>query len=208
MTEFGQNIIPRIYEDNTFRTFSKAGFTSHLIRALETVGMIPLRGLWPYDPIANPEFPIVELEEYFFLFDFPDDGGTLTWSVNGTLYRPCFVFALYHGNEDAITNATQLQTTVLIENMIRLDGAPTMENTYSMGRSRGQAGIAGLGISSTEYETAFLVSNGNEIQKADWLPYAGSAAGNQSELSVGHWFVYLGPGGLQVYVGGGPTRTA
>lgn len=208
MTQFGQNIIPRIYEDNTFRTFSKAGFASHLIRALETVGMIPLRGLWPYDPIANPEFPIAINEEYIFLFDFPDDGGTLTWSVNGTLYRPCFAVAMFHGNEDATNFPTRLNTTVLVENCIRLDGAPTLENTYSMGRTRGIAGLAGLGIDTNEYADAYESADGNQIQKEDWLPNTGSSATNQAVLPVGHWFVYLGPGGLQVYVGSGDTRAA
>lgn len=208
MTEFGQNLIPRIYEDNTFRTFSKAGFLSHMVRALETVGMIPLRSLWPYDPLAQPEFPIQQGQTYLFPFDFPDDGGTLTWNVNGTLYRPCFIVAMYHGNENLTTSATRLETHILVENAIRLDGDPTLNNIFPMSRTRGQSGVIGMGSPTALYTTVFLNQRGQEIQKEDWLPNVGSAAANQSRLPVGHWFVYLGPGGLQVFTGSGSTRAA
>lgn len=208
MTEFGQNLIPAIYEDNTFRLFSKAGFASHMVRALETVGMIPLRGLWPYDPIAQPEFPIQQGQFYLFPFDYPDDGGTLTWNVSGTLYRPCFVVAMWHGAEDVTTNPTRLETHVVVENAIRLDGAPTIDNIYPMSRTRGQTGLAGFGANTATYTTVYPDQDGQQIQKEDWLPYVGSGAVNQETLPVGHIFTYLGPGGLQIYVGSGPTRTA
>ena len=208
MTQFGQNLIPSIYEDNTFRTFSKAGFTSHMVRALQTVGMIPLTGLWSYDPIASPEFAIQEGQIYLFPFDFPDDGGTLTWSVSGTLYRPCFAVVMWHGNEDLITSPTRLETHVVIENCIRIDGAPTINNIFPMSRTRGQAGLAGFGVNTTTYTAAYLHGDGQQIQKEDWLPNVGSSAANQATLPVGHWFVYLGPGGLQIYVGSGNLRTA
>jgi len=208
MTEFGQNIVPAIYEDNTLRTFSKAGFLSHLVRALETVGMVSLHSLWPYDPFSTPEFPIQEGQTYLFPFDFPNDGGTMTWNVNGTLYRPCFVVAMYHGNENSIINPTRLETHILVENAIRLDGAPVLNNIFSMSRTRGSTGLIGFGVPTNGYTTVFPNQAGQELQKEDWLPYVGSAASNQSILPVGHWFVYLGPAGLQVYAGSNNTRLA
>jgi hypothetical protein len=209
MTAFGQNIIPTIYEDNTFRAFSKAGFLSHLVRALQTVGMVPLTGLWPFDPIANPEFPIQEGNIYLFPFDFPDDGGTLTFNVSGTLWRPCVIALCGHGNEDLETNPTRLETTILVELCIRLDGAPSVDNMYAMARSRGgSAGLAGMGAPTSSHGSVYPNQQGHEVQKADWLPYAGSAAGNQATLPVGHWFAYLGPAGLHVYVGSNDNRPA
>jgi hypothetical protein len=208
MTEFGQNLIPSIYEDNTFRTFSKAGFVSHMCRALQTVGMVPLTGLWPYDPIASPEFPIQIGQTYIFPFDYPDDGGTLTWNVSGTLYRPCFLVIMWHGNEDLITNPTRLETHVVVEGAIRIDGAPTLDNIFPMTRTRGVTGTIGVGTGTAVWSSTYVHTDGHQIQKEDWLPYQGSSAGNQSELPIGHWFVYLGPGGLQIYCGSGNLRTA
>jgi hypothetical protein len=208
MTAFGQNIIPTIYEDNTFRTFSKAGMLSHLVRALVTVGMEPLTGLWPFDPIAEPEFPLQQGQVYPFAFDYPDDGGVLTFNVNGTLYRPCLLVVVGHGNEDLTTNPGRMEKTLLVENAIRFDGPPVLDNIYTMSRTRGQSGLIGLGTPTTAYDTVYPDQSGQQITKEDWLPYQGSVAGNQSTLAVGHWFVYLGPAGLFVYVGGGSGRVA
>jgi len=208
MTEFGQNLIPKIYEDNTFRSFSKAGMLSHLVRALQTVGMVPLTSTWPFDPIAVPEFPLVQGQVYIFPFDYPDDGGTLTFNVNGTVYRPGFAIIVGHGNENATTNPSRIEKALIFDSFIRIDGAVSIENIFPMSRSRGQLGLAGFGVGTS---TTFLVypnQTGGYIQKEDWLPYVGSSAANNQTLPVGHWFVYLGPGGLFVNAGSGALRAA
>ena len=211
MTQFGQNLIPAIYEDNTFRVFSKAGFLSHFVRALQTVGMVPLVGQWPFDPIGTPEFALQQGEVYLFPFDFPSDGGTMTFNVNGTLYRPCVVVLCGHGNENATGNPTRLETHFLVELCIRIDGAPTLDNIFPMSRSRvapTPIGTIGMGTGTSAHDTYYPAQEGHEIQKEDWLPYAGSGATNQATLPVGHWWVYLGPGGLHVQIGAGSTRAA
>lgn len=208
MTEFGQNILPRIYQDNTFRAFSKAGMLSHFVRALQTVGMVPLTSVWPFDPISQPEFPLANGAIYVFPFDFPDDGGLLTYNVNGTLYRPCMNVIVGHGNEDSTSNSGRMHNYVVFDAAIRIDGAVSLDKIYPMARTRGGGGLIGYGLPTTDYTTVFPNQGGNAVGKVDWLPYSGSSALNQAPLPVGHWFVYLGPGGLFVYAGSGSNRAA
>lgn len=208
MTEFGQNLLPRIYQDNSFRAFSKAGMLSHFVRALQTVGMVPLTSVWPFDPISQPEFAIQEGNVYVFPFDYPDDGGLLTYSVNGTLYRPCMAVVVGHGNENVTTNTGRIEKSLLWDAAIRIDGAVSMDKVYPMSRTRGVSGLSGFGLPSSVVTTTYQNQAGGAVTKEDWLPYAGSAALNNQTLPVGHWFVYLGPGGLFVYAGSGSTRAA
>lgn len=208
MTEFGQNLIPKIYEDNTFRTFSKAGMLSHIVRALQTVGMVPLTSTWPFDPIATPEFPLQQGQVYVFAFDYPDDGGTLTFNVNGTLYRPGFAIIVGHGNENATTNPGRIEKSLIFDSFIRIDGAVSMDNIFPMSRTRGITGLAGFGTGISTITTVYINQEGGYVTKEDWLPNVGSAAANDQTLPIGHWFVYLGPGGLFIYAGSGNLRAA
>lgn len=202
MTAFLQAQLPKVYESSVLTNYSKVGFTSHLCSALKTVGMVPLVGLWPVDIIGNPEAALAD-GIYIFPFDYPD---TSTFRVSTTLYRPCFYVALYIGDTSTILNPTRLQNYVLIDDAVRLDGAPTLDNIINKPRARGVSN-QGYAALTSDYGSTYIHTGGQAIQKADWLVRTGHPGTDQSLLPVGHWFVYLGPAGLFIYVGSGPARS-
>lgn len=202
MTAFLQAQLPKVYENSVFTDFSKVGFTSHLCGALKTVGMIPLVSLWPFDIMADPEHVTAD-GTYVFPFDYPDSS---TFRVQQTLYRPCFNVVMYVGETSLTTNPTRVVNYVVIDEAIRLDGAATLENIINKPRSRGVSGN-GYGTATSAIDAVYTHSVGQYIQKTDWLVHSGHAGTDQGRLPVGHWFVYLGPGGLFIFVGSGTTRS-
>lgn len=202
MTAYLSAQLPKVYENSILTDFSKVGFTSHLCSALKTVGMVPLVSLWPFDIIGNPEFPVAD-GTYVFPFDYPDSS---TFRVQQTLYRPCFYVVMYVGDTSVVTNPLRLVNYVIVDDAVRLDGAAAFENMFNKPRSRGVSN-QGFATGTNDFPTTFIDSGGQAIQKADWLVRVGHAGTDQSRLPVGHWFVYLGPGGLFIYVGSGTARS-
>lgn len=205
MTAFLEAQLPKIYRLIANESFSKVAFVSRLCKALVTVGMIPLVSTWPFDVIAEPERVTAD-GVYLFAFDYPDNG---TFRVGQTLYRPCIVVALYIGETSTTTNPTRLVNYVVVEEALRADGAVTLANIRNKTYDRGSTANQGFGTSLSQTHAAtFPDSEGGEIQKADWLPYVGFGGTDLSPISTGHWFVYLGPGGLFIYIGTDTTRAA
>lgn len=203
MSAFMDASIPQIYENNSVFQFSKVAFVNHLCRALDTVGMVGLTGLFPFDIFGNAEFPVTD-GVYVFPFDYPD---TQTFNLNQTLYRPCVVVVMYIGNTNATTNPTHANDFIVIDHAIRTDGTAVFDDIRTIPRERGLSN-QGYGNGSTAVASQWIDSEGAYIGKSDWLPYVGSGDSDDVPLAVGHWFVYLGPGGLHVYVGSDNTRAA
>jgi len=202
MTAFLQSQQPKIYENNLLTSFTKVGFASHLCRALTTVGMVPLTSIWPFDILGNPQFAAAD-GTYVFPFDYPDSG---TFRVSATLYRPCINVVLYVGATASATLTTDLNNHVVIDDVVRLDGGVSFPNIITKARARGQANHYGIG--TTAVTLIYPHANGQYVAKGDWLPYTGHASVTDvNPLAVGHWFVYLGPAGLFVYVGSGNARS-
>lgn len=202
MTEFLASQLPKVYETNVNESFSKVAFTSRLCKALTTVGMVPLTSTWPFDIFQFTEFPVSD-GVYLFPFDYPDTG---TFRVGAQLYRPCVVVAMYIGDTSGTSNPTRLQNHVLIDEALRLDGAVSIATIHNKSYDRGVTTGQGFGTLTTDYTNQFPNSAGQEVQKANWLTYSGAGGTDQSVLSTGHWFIYLGPGGLFVFVGTGNAR--
>lgn len=205
MTQFGQDLLPRIYEDNTTYQFTKTGFVNHLARALVTVGMVPVTSVWPYDAIGVSDLALAD-GTYVFLFDYPDDGNTVTFNVNQTLYRPCLLVVMYIGDQASAANPTRLANYVLVHPAIRPSGSVSLADVRHFGTERGTTGDFNLGLLTSTYSTIFPSQAGHEIQLATWKVHTASVALDQDLLSVGHFFLYLGPAGLSIYVGTGNER--
>lgn len=202
MTSFLQSQLPKVYANNVLQDFTKVGFTSHLCRALKTVGMVPLTSVWPFDIMAEPE-RVTGDGIYVFPFDYPD---ATTFRVQTTLYRPCMYVVMYVGNTGATTNPTRVENFVIVDDAVRLDGAVQFDNIINKPRDRA---VANQGFGAITSDIAnYSHSAGQYVQKTDWLVHQGHAgATDQSRLPVGNWFVYLGPGGLFIYVGSGASRS-
>ena len=199
MTAFLASQPPKVYENNILTSFSKVAFASHLCRALTTVGMVPLVSVWPFDIIANPEFATAD-GIYVFPFDYPDSS---TFRVGTTLYRPCINVVLYVSPAGAALDTASI---LAIDDAIRLDGAVSIPNIITKPQARGRTTAYGL---TTESATTIFPSGAGQYAiKSDWLVHVGHGSGTDiNPIAVGHWFVYLGPGGLFVYVGSGSSRS-
>lgn len=215
MTEFGQTapVTPRIYSTQASFAFTKTGLTSHMCRALATVGMEPIQQWWPYDALdpANAEIVLPNgtnaTSTFIFPFDFPDAS---TFTVNGELWRPFIAVVAYYGNLASTGSLNQQNDYFRVDLGIRRDGAVSMTDSRSFFRqfnanwfgwgNQGDAhvinGSGGLGDLST----------GCYVRKLDWKPWASGAFADNSTLNVRNFFIYLGAAGLFVYLGTGSTK--
>jgi len=215
MTEFGQMLpaLPQIYWTQAQFSFTKAGLTSHMCRALATVGMEPIQQWWPYDAldVAGAEIVLPHSSDatstYIFPFDFPD---TSTFSINNELWRPYIAVVAYYGMLASATQNNQGNEFFRVDLGIRRDGATSMTDTrgryrqftpshFGWGNQSSVCTLSGAGGYGD-------LSRGCAIQKADWKPWASGAFTDNALLNVKNFFVYLGPAGLFVYLGTGATR--
>lgn len=206
MTQFGQGIppLPQIYEDLTAYQFTKAGFVSHVVKALMTVGMIPVQQAFPWDPVADPEFVMPDPTFALFPFDYPD---TATFNFNNQTWRPCAVLGVWLGDFASAANTTRSNNYLVLFDAIRKSGAFNLSDMYIFEKERTPAGANfSFGLGTATFTTAHPDTQGTEIFLANWKPYASSASVTDTfTLGVGHFFVYLGPAGLFVYVGTGTS---
>jgi len=205
MTEFGQSspALPQVYAEENVYVYSKAAFLSHLVRALDTVGMVAMRGLWPWDPIGSPEYVMSEsTTPRLFPFDYPD---TATFTVNNELWRPCIVVAAWFGEFNVNTGASEHYNDVCIFDAIRKDGAANLDNIYISERHRTTpASNYGWGTGTlTDYGWNH---DGARVTVDDWLPYSGYSGYNSATLAVSNWYAYLGRSGLFLFAGTGSSR--
>lgn len=204
MTEFGQAGVPQVFQDATQQSLTQAGFLSQLTRAMETVGMVPLRGLWPWDTTASPEFPVAEdnNEPYLFPFDYPD---TDTFSVNNELWRPCVVVAAYF-TQFNFSSSNNNAGKIYVLDAIRRDGEVTLDTIFITNRHRGVEVNFGWTNATSDHETT-QDHEGAFAQLNTWLPFSGSSATVKVDtLNVGNLYAYLGRAGLFLYAGSGTTR--
>lgn len=211
MTAFGQSIpaLPKVYLDQTERTFTKVGFLSHLVRALETVGMVPVRSIWPWDPIALPEFAVPDPTVAIFPFDYPDPA---TFTVNNLLYRPCVAVCCWIGDTNSATVNTENNQRLGFFSAIRSDGVFDINTMFTFNRRR-NPGDANFGFRTEQlqYPTnttpAEASVGGSFVDFANWKPHAASASVTDVNLlNVKYWFTYLGPAGLFIYIGTGSAE--
>lgn len=205
MTQFGQSLpaLPQIYRDLNTYSFTKAGFLSHLVRALVTVGMKPLQQSWPWDPIADPEAVIADPTVAVFPFDYPD---TSTFEFNNQLWRPCVMLCVWVGNTSVSTSTNLAHNYMLMVDAIRPNGAFNINTVQTAERERTPAATNfGFGGGGAVFTTVHPDVQGGEVFVANWKPYASFAGNDQTMLGVAHFFTYLGPAGLFVYVGTGTT---
>jgi hypothetical protein len=215
MSEFGQTLpaLPQIYWTQAQFSFTKAGLTSHMCRALATVGMEPLQQWWPYDALdpANAEIVLQQgvntTSTYIFPFDFPDAS---TFSINNELWRPFICVVAYYGNLATATGSNNQNDYFRVDLGIRRDGAITMADTRGRYRQFTAAhfgwGNQGDAVTLTGGGGLGDNSRGCFVFKPDWKPWASGAFVDNSLLNVRNFFVYLGPAGLFVYLGTGATR--
>lgn len=207
MTVFGQSVpaLPKVYLDLTERTFTKVGFLSHLVRALETVGMVPIRSVWPWDPIESPEFAVVDPTVAVFPFDYPD---TSTFTVNSVVYRPCLAVCCWIGETNSASTTLRNGQRLGILEAIRLNGNFDINQMTIMNKTRTPA-ASNFGFTA-ESATAYPQVNaeGGYVEFLNWKPHAASASVTDTNLlNVKHWFTYLGPAGLFLYVGSGTSES-
>lgn len=205
MTVFGQAGVPQVYHDLTQRSFSKAGLLSHLCHAFDTVDMVPLRYLFPWDPIAEPERVVVDSSAvHLFPYDYPD---VSTFSVDSVAWRPCVLIAAWFGDYGANTPSAQHYNKLIVLDAIRRDGDPALDNIFITNRHRSPATAHfGFGAGAT---TAFPRNlDGAYISVTNWKPdNAHAGAFNVNVLNVGNFYVYRGRAGLFVFVGSGNSRS-
>ena len=217
MSEFGQLLpaTPQIYWTQAQFSFTKTGLTSHMCRALKTVGMVPLTHWWPYDALnsANAEIVLTQgvnaTSTYIFPFDFPDSS---TFQINNELWRPYIAVVAYYGNVNSAASSSQHSDYFRVDLGLRRDGATTMTGQV-FGRwiatNGNQFGWGNQGDAvnlTTALTGSGYMSRGMFIFKPDWKPWASAAFTDNSLLSVRNFFVYLGPAGLFVYLGTGTTK--
>lgn len=217
MTAFGQTQppIPRIYQTQAQMSFTKTGLTSHMCRALATVGMVPLTQWWPYDALdpLNSEIVLTQgvnaTSTYIFPFDFPDSS---TFSINNELWRPYIAVVAYYGNVgSAVANNTHADY-FRVDLGLRRDGATTMANNVfgrwiaTNGDQFGWGNQGGSVNLTTAISGSGYMSRGMFVLKPDWKPWASAAFVDNSLLNLRNFFVYLGPAGLFVYLGTGNTK--
>jgi hypothetical protein len=215
MSEFGQTLpsLPQIYWTQAQFSFTKTGLTSHMCRALATVGMEPIQQWWPYDALdpANAEIVLQQGSDatstYIFPFDFPDAS---TFSINNELWRPFICVVAYYGNLATATTSANQNDYFRVDLGIRRDGAVTMADTRGRYRqfiaTHFGWGSQGTAVTLSGGGGVGDNSRGCFIQKPDWKPWASGAFVDNSLLNVRNFFVYLGPAGLFVYLGTGATR--
>lgn len=208
MTEFGQSLpaTPQVYNDQTLYSFTKAGFISHLTRALETVGMVPIRQSWPWDPTSEPERVVPDDNgvAHIFSFDYPD---TSTFSVNNTLYRPCLQVGAWFGNFTNSSGSTNTNNYLLIQDAVRPDGQFNLDEVFTMRRRRTPATTNFGWSNGTDVITSWTDVDGADLFLQDWKPYDSFVGNDQNLLNVQNFYVYLGPAGLFIFVGTGSART-
>ena len=206
MTAFLDGQTPRVYQEVDVFSFSKVGFTSRICRMLDTVGMVPMTGLWPFDIFENPEQEVDNtFTPYVFPFDYPDTG---TFTISSTTYRPCVVVVMWIGDLNANTNITFIQNNMAVIPAIRVAGnATTLDDIRVPGRERGVANN-GYGVSNLTIDLALGDVGGSFVGLSTWRPFEGHGFTDDDTIAVGNLFAYLGPGGLCLHIGSGPQRAS
>jgi hypothetical protein len=209
MTAFGQSIpaLPKVYLDQNEYLFTKVAFLSHLVRSFQTVGMVPVTNIWPWDPIAVPEFAAPDPTVGIFPFDYPDPA---TFTVNNLVYRPCLAVCCWIGDTASAVVNTENNQRIGIFDCIRLDGVFDITQMFNLNRRRNPSDVnfGFRNATSDQYPaqtgTADDHVGGSFVHFPNWKPYASSgSATDVNILNVKYWFTYLGPAGLFIFVGSG-----
>ena len=104
-------------------------------------------------------------------------------------------------------NTTRAHNYLVLFDAIRPAGAFNINTMmiFEKERTPGNANF-GFGTGSTTFSSLHPDTQGAELFVANWKPYASSASVTDTTiLGVGHFFTYLGPAGLFVYVGTGTS---
>jgi hypothetical protein len=219
MTAYGQSVpaAPQVYVDQAGYNFTKAGFTSHLCRALASVGMVPILSAWQYDALdpTNAEFPDDGPTEYLFPFDFPDTS-TFTLNSGTEQWRPFLMVASWINASNAV--ATRAWEYFYVDVGIRRAGAFSWAEQYSRRKANGRVttnfGWVSGGLTFDQGGSGGTAGNPNvagaRFTLTNWMTYDGSVGGapDVARLQVRNFLIYLGRAGLFLYVGSGNTQEA
>jgi hypothetical protein len=213
MTDYGQGIAPRWYQDTATRQCTKTNFAWHLHRALLQVGMIPIRGWNPFDlelPAYEEYNPGSDRGDLVWYYDFPT---AETFNIDGVLYRPVLCMVNHVRNSGGVTVGESASffrfefgyrraDRLIRDDFMNLVRCHTVTSNFGVGSFNSAMGV------STDLSYAASSGLGAYYQLGTWKVWSGSADANRTTLQpVSNIHVMLTPGGLVVQVGTGTSKT-
>ena len=213
MTEYGQTIPPKWFQDRTVQSFTKAGFARYLHRALVAVGMLPIRLVNPLGDVEQAsmdeftEIPIQaqtgSAEGAFWFYDFPTSE---THSINGITYRPCIALSAVQHITTGLNQS--VGECVGFHLYYRRADRVLINDFQNLARLHINSSYFGMGSYNDSITTFWQANDGAYTQLWNWKPSTTTGdANHQTLLSVAAVDVILGKGGLLIQVGNGQTKT-
>ena len=215
MTDYGQLIPNRVVHITSVLNTTKAGFSHLLAKALVKVGMKFIGSWSTYDILdpANAEFgtPNQTNQNRNFFFDFPTSE---VFYLGGLPYRPCIAIHAHTSDTLANMNSTTWCTGFgiklgrrradrLLLSDFRSSEYYRLSETTNFSNWDVSTATNAFRMGQTMRQKEGLVY---ETTAPFWKPFASSARTPNTEVTTrnfGNVYVYLGKGGLFVFVGSG-----